>query len=183
MIGLAVDGRLQEYISVGSLAVTVSPGFPIACESEEKAVAAKAVAEIVPSEQVAAVLKGDGATDAYKAKFTAEAVHKDGKWYLSAELTPEAYTNLMRNATAATRQIPIAEIAQLESATATNVVLTGCTPGFYYSLNTGSELKSIAPDAEKENLNVLCGADGVVEFPNVSKHGEYAGFYKIVVRE
>ena len=180
LIGLAVDGRLQEYIQVGSTAVTVTPGFPIEYESEAKASAAKAMAEVVPSEAVAAVLAGDGAAAAYKSKFTAEVVQKDGKWRLSAELTPEAWTNLMENATAATRQIPVAEIAQLEQTATTNVVVTGCTPGFYYSLCSGAAVTNIAADAENENLSVLCGADGVVEFPKVSKPSEGAGFYKVV---
>ena len=180
LIGLAVDGRLQEYIQVGDMSLEVSPGFPIECESEEKATAAKTVAAIVPTEEVAAVLTGDGMADAYKAMFTAEAVQRDGKWLLSAELTPEAWTNLMENATAATRQLPVAEIARLEPEATTNVVVTGCTPGFYYSLYTGTDLTALAPDANQENLNVLCGADGVVEFPKVSKPSEAVGFYKVV---
>ena len=118
--------------------------------------------------------------DAYKAKFTPEAVQKDGKWYLSAELTPEAWTNLVENATAATRQIPVSEIAQLPPEATTNVVLTGCTPGFYYSLNSGALVTNIPADAEAENLGVLCGADGAVEFPKVSKPSEGAGFFKVV---
>ena len=183
LIGLAVDGRLQEYIQVGDMSLEVSPGFPIEYENEEKATAAKAMAAIVPTEEVAAVLTGDGMLDAYKAMFTVEAVQRDVKWLLSAELTPEAWTNLMENATAATRQLPVAEIARLEPEATTNVVVTGCTPGFYYSLNSGADLKNIAPDAEAENLDVLCGADGVVEFPKVSKPGVDAGFYKVVVSE
>ena len=180
LIGLAVDGRLLEYIQVGSEAVEVSPGFPVEYENEEKATAAKAIAAVVPSEAVAAVLTGEGMADAYKAKFTLEAVQRDGKWLLSAELTPEAWTNLMENATAATRQIPVAEIAQLSPGATTNVVLTGCTPGFYYSLNSGAAVTDIHADADAENLGVLCGAAGVVEFPKVSKPSEGAGFFKVV---
>ena len=180
LIGLAVDGRLLEYIQAGSDSVEVSPGFPIEYENEEKATAAKATAAVVPTEEVAAVLTGDGMADAYKAKFTVEAVQKDDKWYLSAELTPEAWTNLMENANAATLQIPVAGISQLSPEATTNVVVTGCTPGFYYSLNSGAAVTNIPLDAEAENLGVLCGADGVVEFPKVSKPSEAAGFYKIV---
>jgi hypothetical protein len=151
-----------------------------AAAKKAKAEAAKAIAEVVPSEAVAAVLTGDGLADAYKAKFTAEVRQQDDKWLLSAELTPQAWTNLMENATAATRQIPVAEIAQLPPEVATNVVLTGCTPGFYYSLHCGATLTSIAPDAEMANLNVLCGADGAVEFPAVKKPSADAGFFKVV---
>ena len=181
LIGLAVDGRLQEYIQVGDTSLEVSPGFPLEYESEEKATAAKAMAAIVPTEQVAAVLTGEGMVDAYKAMFTAEAVQKDDKWLLSAELTPEAWTNLMENATAATCQLPVGEIAMLESEATTNAVVTGCTPGFYYSLCSSAVLKNISPDAEGENLGVLCGADGVVEFPKIAKPGDEAGFYKVVI--
>ena len=181
LIGLAVDGRLLDYIQVGSTAVEVTPGSPIAYDTEAVATAAKAIANVVPSEAVAAVLTGDGMADAYKAKFTAEVTQKDDKWYLSAELTPLAWTNLMESATAATRQIPVAEIAQLAPEATTNVVLTGCTPGFYYSLNCGAALTNIAPDAQAENCGVLCGADGVVEFPKVGKPSQGAGFFKVTV--
>jgi len=180
LIGLAVDGRLQESIQVGSAAVEVTPGSPIAYETEDKATAAKAIAVVVPSEAVAAVLTGDGMLDEYKAKFTAEVKQQDDKWYLSAELTPQALTNLMESAAAATRQIPVAEIALLSPEATTNVVLTGCTPGFYYSLNCGAALTNIAPDAHTENLGILCGADGVVEFPKVGKPSEGTGFFKVV---
>ena len=180
LIGLAVDGRLLEYIKVVSESVEVSPGFPVEYENEEKATAAKATAAVVQTEAVAAVLTGDGMADAYKAKFTVEAVQKDDKWFLSAELTPEAWTNLMENANAATRQIPVAGISQLPPEATTNVVVTGCTPGFYYSLYSGAAVTNIPADAEAENLGVLCGADGVVEFPKVSKPSEAAGFYKVV---
>ena len=180
LIGLAVDGRLQEYMQVGSAAVEVTPGYPVAYDTEAAATAAKAIANVVPSEAVAAVLTGDGMADDYKAKFTAEVKQENDNWFLSAELTPQAWTNLMESAAAATRQIPVGEIALLPPEATTNVVLTGCTPGFYYSLNCGAELTSIAPDAEAANLNVLCGADGVVEFPKVGKPSESAGFYKVV---
>ena len=182
LIGLAVDGRLQEYIQVGEDAssVLVTPGFPIEYETEAAATAAKTKAEVAPSESVTTVLTGDGMPDGYKAKFTVEVLQEDGKWYLAAQLTPTAWTNLMENATAATRQIPVAEIAQLPMGVTTNVVLTGCTPGFYYSLHSGATLSGIAADAEAENIGVLCGADGVVEFPKVEKPSEGAGFFKVV---
>ena len=181
VIGLAVDGQLQEYIQVGSASsLTVTPGYPIEYGTEAAALAAKAVAEVAPSEAVQGVLTGEGAADGYTAVFTVEVLQKDGKWFLSAELTPEAWTNLMENATAAVRQIPVAEIAQLPMEATTNVVLTGCTPGFYYSLCSGTAVTNIAADAEAENLGVLCGADGVVEFPMVKKPSEGTGFFKVV---
>ena len=183
LIGLAVDGRLLEYIQVGDEAssVLVTPGFPIEYETEAAAMAAKTKAEVAPSESVATVLMGDGMSDGYKTKFTVEVLQEDGKWFLAAQLTPTAWTNLMESATAATRQIPVADIAQLPMGATTNVVLTGCTPGFYYSLNSGTSVTNIAADAEAENLGVLCGADGVVEFPMVKKPGADAGFFKVVI--
>ena len=183
VIGLAVDGQLQEHIQVGAAAVEVTPGFPIEYASESEAMAAKAIAVVAPSESVAVVLTGEGMADGYKSKFTAEVRQEDGKWLLAAELTPEAWTNLMENATAAARQIPVAEIAELAMEATTNFVLTGCVPGFYYSLNSGMEVTNITADAEAENLSVLCGADGVVEFPKVKKPGEDAGFFSVAISE
>ena len=162
------------------MSLTVTPGYPIEYGTEEAALAAKAVAEVAPSEAVQGVLTGEGAADGYTAKFTTEVRQQDDKWLLAAELTPEAWTNLMENATAAVRQIPVAEIAALPMEATTNVVLTGCTPGFYYSLNSGTAVTNIAADAEAENLGVLCGADGVVEFPMVKKPSEGTGFFKVV---
>ena len=182
VIGLAVDGRLLEYIQIGSaLSLTVTPGYPIEYGTEEAAMAAMAVAVVAPSEAVQGVLTAEGAADGYTAKFTTEVRQKDDKWLLAAELTPEAWTNLMENATAAARQIPVSEIAALPMEAATNVVLTGCTPGFYYSLNSGTAVTNIAADAEAENRGVLCGADGVVEFPMVKKPDEGAGFFKVTI--
>ena len=180
IIGLAVDGRLQEYIQVGASSVAVTPGYPIEYGTESEAMAAKAIAEIAPSEAVNAVLTGDGVADGYKAAFTAEVRQEDEKWLLSAELTALAWTNLMENATAAAHQIPVAEIAMFPMEATTNVVLTGCRPGFYYSLYSGTTVTNLTEDAEVENLGVLCGADGVVELPVVKKPSEAAGFFKIV---
>ena len=180
LIGLAVDGRLQEYIQVGAQSVAVTPGFPIEYGTESEALAAKAIAEIAPSVAVNAVLTGEGVADGYKAAFTVEVLQEGGKWLLSAELTPLAWTNLVDCATAATLQIPVAEIAMFPMEATTNVVLTGCMPGFYYSLCSGATVTNITADAEAMNLNVLCGADGVVEFPVVKKPEEGSGFFKVV---
>ena len=180
LIGLAVDGRLQEYIQVGAQSVAVTPGFPIEYGTESEALAAKAIAEIAPSVAVNAVLTGEGVADGYKAAFTVEVLQEGGKWLLSAELTPLAWTNLVDCATAATLQIPVAEIAMFPMEATTNVVLTGCMPGFYYSLCSGATVTNITADAEAENLNVLCGADGVVEFPIVKKPEDGSGFFKVV---
>ena len=178
MIGLAVDGQLQEYITVvPQSAVNVTPGSPIVYDTEAAATAAKAIAEIVPSAAVAAVLTTASAEDGYKAAFSLEVQQSDDKWLLSARLTPESWTNLVRSAAAATRQIPVAEIADLPVNVTTNVTLTGCMPGFYYSLYSGATVTNITADAEAENLNVLCGADGEVEFPKVKKPSEESGFF------
>ena len=117
------------------------------------------------------------AEDGYKAAFSLEVQQSDDKWLLSARLTPESWTNLVRSAAAATRQIPVAEIADLPVNVTTNVTLTGCMPGFYYSLYSGATVTNITADAEAENLNVLCGADGEVEFPKVKKPSEESGFF------
>ena len=178
LIGLLVDGQLLEYITVAQQsAITVTPGSPIEYATEADAVAAQAKAEVVPSAAVEAVLTGEGALDAYKAMFTAEVRQVDGKWVVETQLKPEAWTNIVDSAVAASRQIPVAAVATLPSEGTTNLVFTGCIPGFYYSLYSGTSVTNITADAETENLNVLCGVDGVVEFPKVAKPGEREGFF------
>ena len=181
MIGLAVDGQLLEYITVAQqpAAVEVTPGSPLEYDTEAAATAAKDIAVVTPSAAVAGVLTGAGAADGYKAAFTVEVQQENGKWVLSAQLTPESWTNLVESAAAATRQIPVAGIAALPMNVTTNFVLTGCTPGFYYSLYSGATVTNITADAETENLNVLCDADGKVEFPMVKKPSEGAGFFSV----
>ena len=183
-ISLAVDGRFQAMSpDQPSSSVTVTPGYPIEYATEAAANAAKAIALVAPVEAVQGVLTGDGMADGYKAKFTVEVRQADEKWLLVAQLTPEAQTNLMDSATAATRQLPVAEIAALPAGATMNVVLTGCTPGFYYSLCSGATVADIAADAEKENLGVLCDAGGKVVFPKAAKPEEGAGFFKVVASE
>lgn len=181
-IGLAVDGRQQFSVPLGPTeTVPVTPGYPIDYATEAAANAAKAIAAITPSEAVAATLTADGAADGYKAAFTVEVRSAGENWQLLAELTPKAWTNLMENATAATRQIPVGELAKLPTGVATNVVLAGCRPGFYYSLCSGATVTNIALDAEAENLNVLCGANGEVTFPKVKKPSDDAGFFRVKI--
>jgi len=184
LLGLAVDGRLQEYIALEApQTVGVTPGFPLSYASEADALAAKAIAEIAPSEAVAGVLTGDGAPDGYKGSFTVEVREAGGTWELFAQLTPEATSNLVENANAAAFQLPVGAVALLPSEATTNVVVTGCTPGFYYSLCTGTAATDIAADAQTQNLDVLCGADGEVEFPAVAKPSDGAGFFRIGICE
>ena len=184
LLGLAVDGRLQEYIALEApQTVGVTPGFPLSYASEADALAAKAIAEIAPSEAVAGVLTGDGASDGYKGSFTVEVREAGGTWELFAQLTPEATSNLVENANAAAFQLPVGAVALLPSEATTNVVVTGCTPGFYYSLCTGTAATDIAADARSQNLDVLCGADGEVAFPAVSKPADGAGFFRIGICE
>lgn len=179
MIGLAVDGRLLEYITVEQSAeeLSVTPGSPVEYATEAEATAAAAIANVVPSAEVAAALTGEGALEAYKASFTMAVRQEGGKHVLAAQLTPEAQTNLAESATAATRQIPVGEIASISSSGSEAVTLTGCEPGFYYSLYTGATISDIAADSETANLNILCGAGGTVEFPAVKKPGDGAGFF------
>lgn len=181
IIGLLVDGQLLEYITVAQqpAAVEVTPGSPLEYDTEAAATAAKDIAVVTPSAAVAEVLTGADAADGYKAAFTVEVEQENEKWVLSAQLKPEAWTNLVESAAAATRQIPVAGIAALPMNTTTNFVLTGCTPGFYYSLYSGATVTNITADAETENLNVLCGADGKVEFPKVERPSEGAGFFTV----
>ena len=124
----------------------------------------------------------DGLT-AYKAKFVLNVVPEGDKWVIAAEIKPEAWTNLIESAQEATRQIPLTEIASLELGVSTGVEVAGCEPGFYYSLYDGSEVTAIKVDAKPDNRNVLCGADGKVMFPEVTKPSAEKGFFSVGARE
>ena len=85
---------------------------------------------------------------------------------------------------AATRQIPVADIAALPLYTPTNVTAKGCgVPGFYYSFYSGSSVTNLGALADEKGRNVLCGTDGDVEFEGVVKPSDAAGFFSIGVKE
>ena len=138
-------------------------------------------AYIVPTNSVAKVLVSGALLEAYRNMFDIDVTGRGSSWSLEALLTPEARTNLAETAAAATRQIPVAAIAQLKPDVTTNVTVRGCAPGFFYSLYDGWALTNIVADANATNLNVLCGADAKVVFPEVKKPSDAAGFFKVGV--
>ena len=101
-----------------------------------------------------------------------------------AGLKPEAWSNVVESAQAATRQIPVADLAALELGVPTVVTVEGCVPGFYYTLRGSGSLEGLGG---LEGLDVygpeLCGAGGEVTFSEVVKPSDEAGFFSIGVLE
>ena len=156
------------------------------CDSAEVATNVAKAAVFVPSAEVVGKL-GAGTTvvSNYCAKFGFAAFKVlDGKWAVVAALKPEARTEVFESARAATRQIPVGDIAALPLYTPTNVTAKGCgVPGFYYSFYSGSTVTNLGALAAEKGRNVLCGTDGDVEFSGVVKPSDAAGFFTIGVKE
>ena len=132
-----------------------------------------------------AVVEASDAQTAYCANFDFAVVETSGgKWAVKAVLTPEAWSNVVESAQAATRQIPVADLAALPSGTPTNVTAKACcVPGFYYSVYAGSTVTSLKALAAEKGRNVLCGLGGDVELSGVTKPTDAAGFFTIGVSE
>ena len=159
----------------------VSPGSPLGpYETAAEATNVMAAAVFLPSEEVLCVLSTGAARGRYAGLFGLDVVSKAAdEWYVEAMLTDAAKTNLAETATAATRQIPVAEIAALPENATTNVVVTGCEPGFYYTLHDGAVLTDVVPGMA--NCDELCGGYGEVEFPAVGKPSDAMGFFRVGV--
>ena len=182
-------------ILVLHVAVPITPGkLSKRYGTAEKATDAMGAAFICPRDDVAAVLGTGALSEAYSNMFGFAVTGGGGDWFVEAVLTPTARTNLYATVTNATRQIPVGAIARLSDVSAvaqhpeiatltvtTNVTVNGCAPGFFYSLYDGWALTNIVADANATNLNVLCGADAKVVFPEVKKPSEKAGFFKVGV--
>lgn len=115
-------------------------------------------------------------TSAYRSYFSAVPIG-DGK--VTFELNVSGTNELARSANAMTKSIDLASITVLTSGGVTNLTLTGGIAGFYYSLYSGTAVTNLAADANAENLNVLCGAEGKIVFPSVKKQSDKAGFFSI----
>ena len=160
--------------------VPVTPGTPAGTyATAEAATIALAGAYIVPSDPVGKVLVSGTLLDAYRDMFDIVLAGGGTSWSLEAVMTPK----VRETANGATRQIDVAAIARLKSGVTTNVTAQGCAPGFFYSLYDGSALTNIVADANATNLNVLCGADAKVVFPEVKKPSDAAGFFSVGVKE
>ena len=143
-------------------------------------------AVFAPSAEVEAKLgKGSDALETYCDMFGFEVVPtSDGKWSVAALPTPEAWTNVVLSAHAATRQIPVAAIAAQEYGTPLeNVPLTNCVPGFYYSLYDGSAVTNVSVDLNEDNRDILCGPGKTVTIPVLPQPSSASGFFAIGVLE
>ena len=157
-------------------------------------------AVFAPRAEVEAKLgKGSDALETYCDMFGFEVVPtSDGKWAVAALPTPEAWTNVVLSAQAATRQIPVAAIAALGTDGKKNVAVTNCVPGFYYTLYGAAGVRALPlgdvralplgdvralPTTETIYGAILCGTDGEVEFDGVTKPSDAAGFFTISVKD
>ena len=114
----------------------VSLENPIVCDTVGEASNRMAKAAFTPSVTVETKLgKWSPTLRTYRDMFTFKVVETEGnKWAVEAVLTPEAESNLVENASAATRQIPVGDIAALPTEGKKDVTVGGCVPGFYYTL-------------------------------------------------
>ena len=183
----------------GEKCVLVAPGVPVTpgalprgnYATAEAATNALVGAYVVPTNRVAAVLTTETLLRTYCDMFDIDVTGGGSSWSLEAVLTPEAWTNLYATVVNATRQIPVGAIARMskvspiaqlpEEVVTTNVTVRGCAPGFFYSLYDGWALTNVVVDANATNLNVLCGADAKVTFPEVKRPSEKTGFFRVGV--
>ncbi len=177
-----VDVGLIRFKEIGSTdVVPVAPGVPVVFESQEGAAKAAKQAVFSPDAEVAAALCAGEELDCYCAKFGfGVAPLSGGHWAVEAVLLPEAWTSVAQSARLATQQIPVSAIADGKTPVAMSVA--NCVPGFYYSLCVGGTLETIAADPSSGNCNILCGADGVITFPGVSRPADSttAAFFSVV---
>ena len=164
----------------------VTPGTPIGpFTTAVAATNAMAKAVLNPRDDVTAKLgAGSSALGTYCDMFGFAVTGGGETWFVEAELYPQAWSNVMESAQAATRQIPVRDIAALPLNTPTNVTAKGCgMPGFYYSFYSGGAVTNLGAVAAEKGRNVLCGTDRDVEFSGVVKPSDAAGFFTIGVKE
>ena len=164
--------------------LAVEPGVPVVFGTAAEATNAMKTARLTPSEEVAKMFGGDAdAKAAYCAMFEFGVVSTaDGKWAVAAFLKPADWTNVVESAQSATRQLPLADIAALELGEVGEAVVEDCVPGLYYSLYQGSDVMKLKASIQN-NVNVLCGPDMKVTFPEVAKPSVDKGFFTVGVLE
>ena len=152
---------LTAYYDLLDAVVPVTPGEPLVFDTAEAATNAMAAAVVAPSAEVAAALGSDAAIATYCDMFGFDVVPTSGgQWAVVAGLKPEAWSNVVESAQAATLQIPVAELAAWQSGDdPIRVPLTNCVPGFYYSLYDGAAVTNLKADIREKNCNVLCDAE------------------------
>lgn len=160
--------------------VSVTPGVPVVFNTAEAATNAAAVAVLVPSADVAKELTDAEARARYAGSFGFVVnPTDDGAYAVEAVLTDAAKSNLAGNVEDLTRQLPVAAIAALADGATLAATATNGVPGFYYSLYDGIVVTNLQADANPVNLNVLCGADAEVVFPEVKKPSDASGFFAV----
>ena len=160
----------------------IIPGRPVVVSTASSASNVASIASLLPSEAVAGVLTTESARRAYAEKFAFEISPVTGGWAVEAVLTPDSQSNLLASAAAAARQLPVADIATLPMDKTAGALLCDCWPGFYYSLWDDCSVTNLTADSYMSNLNVLCGAEGNVVFPEVKKPSEASGFFSVGAR-
>ena len=184
----AVNGTKYDAIVNGKATTAksraVTPGVPVVCDTAEEATNLAMRAELTPSAEVAAALGSDEERQKYRNMFEFGVVPaEDGKWAVEAFLTEPDWTNVVKSAQAATRQIPVADIAALGLGDLTNVTVDGCVPGFYYSIYGGTALTNIKMFVSEESRNVLCKPETPVTFKEIVKPSDASGYFIIGVLE
>ena len=139
-------------------------------------------AELVPTDEVLEVLETEEALGAYYESFGFAVTGGGEAWFVKSVLTPEAWTNVAESAQAATRQIPLADIAALPTDGKKDVSVTNCVPGFYYTLYGAAGVRAL-PTTETKYGPKLSGVSGEVTFPEVVKPSDAAGFFSIGAKE
>ena len=176
------DHTFDIYLSDRPVEQPVTPGEALGpYRTYEKATNVAEKAVLKPSDDVAMVLTTEGARDAYRQMFGFSVTGGVDAWYVEAMLTAAGSNDLVRSANTVTTNINLAAIAALVGETTTSMTLMGGITGFYYSLHVGDAVTNIAPDANKKNLDVLCGKEeiGKVTFPEVKKPSDAAGFFTV----
>lgn len=87
---------------------------------------------------------------------------------------------LAETATNATRQIPVAEIAEYNDETIHGFWVQDCEPGFYYTLYCADDVRSL-PDKGTKCGPEMCFEDGKLMFNWVDKPSDAAGFFRVGV--
>lgn len=108
--------------------------------------------------------------DAYRALFHAV---DNGDGTASIVLTDAATNTITQTVEAETKKIPVSKIA---AGTATEIAVTGATPGIWYQLNAAATLEGMTYVDE-----VQCPASGSFSFENglQGATGDTARFFKI----
>ncbi|MBQ0033630.1 MAG: amidohydrolase family protein, partial [bacterium] len=185
------DRTFDIYLSDRPDEQPVSPGEPLGpYKTAEKATNVAQKAVLAPSKEVSDALETDEARRTYCDMFGFVVDRKEAGvepgWYVKAFLYPEDWTNVVKSAQEATRQIPLAAIAAWQSGDdPVPVYLTNCVPGFFYSLYDGAAVTNLKATMIGKDLNVLCGMNKEVLFPEVAKPigGQNSGFFSIGVLE